>query len=61
MHYNTFPYFYMGDFDTFPDLRLTAAGEIKRRPRVISQAACKRCTPPLKPRDVKRLALVYAF
>gem|GEM_PF-5336743 len=61
MYYDTFPYFYTGYFDTFSDLSLTAAGEIKRRPRVISQAACSRCTPPLKPHDVKRPALVYAF
>lgn len=39
MYYNTFPYFYMGNFDTFSNLSLTAGGEIKRRPRVISQAA----------------------
>lgn len=29
----------MGNFDTFSNLSLTAGGEIKRRPRVISQAA----------------------
>lgn len=39
MYYDIFPYFYTGDFDTFSDLSLTAAGEIKCRPRVISQAA----------------------
>lgn len=33
----------MGDFDTFPDLSLAAAGENKRRPRVISQAALDFC------------------
>ena len=33
----------MGIFDTFSDLSLTAAGEIKRRPRVISQAALDLC------------------
>lgn len=43
MYYDSFPYFYMGDFDTFPDLSLTAVGEIKRRPRVISQAALDFC------------------
>ena len=43
MHYDTFPDFYMGDFDTFPDLSLAAAGKIKRCPRVISQAAFDFC------------------
>lgn len=43
MHYDTFPDFYMGDFDTFPDLSLAAAGKIKRCPRVISQAAFEFC------------------
>ena len=43
MHYDTFPDFYMGDFDTFPDLSLAAAGKIKRCPRVISQAALDFC------------------
>ena len=43
MYYDTFSYLYTGDFDTFPDLSLTAAGEIKRRPRVISQAALDLC------------------
>lgn len=43
MYYYTFPYFYTGYFDTFPDLSLTAAGEIKRRPRVISRAALDLC------------------
>ena len=43
MYYDIFPYFYTGDFDTFSDLSLTAAGEIKRRPRVISQAALDLC------------------
>lgn len=38
MYYDTFPYFYTGDFDTFSDLSLAGAGEIKRRPRVISHA-----------------------
>ena len=33
----------MGDFDTFSDLSLAAAGEIKRRPRVVSQAALDLC------------------
>lgn len=33
----------MGIFDTFSNLSLTAAGEIKRRPRVISQAALDLC------------------
>lgn len=33
----------MGDFDTFPDLSLAAAGENKRRPRVISHAALDLC------------------
>lgn len=33
----------MGNFDTFPNLSLTAGGEIKRRPRVISQAALDLC------------------
>jgi hypothetical protein len=33
----------MGDFDTFSDLSLAAAGEIKRRPRVISNAALDFC------------------
>ena len=61
MYYDTFPYFYTGYFDTFSDLSQAAAGETKRRPRVISQAACSHCTPPLKPHDVKRLALVYTF
>ena len=39
MHYDTFPFFYTGYFDTFSNLSLTAAGEIKRRLHVISQAA----------------------
>lgn len=43
MYYDTFPYFYTGDFDTFSDLSLAAAGEIKRRLRVISQAALDFC------------------
>ncbi len=43
MHYDIFPDFYMGDFDTFPDLSLAAAGKIKRCPRVISQAALDFC------------------
>lgn len=43
MYYDIFPYFYTGDFDTFSDLSLTAGGEIKRRPRVISQAALDLC------------------
>lgn len=43
MYYDTFPDFYMGDFDTFPDLSLAAAGKIKRCPRVISQAALDLC------------------
>lgn len=43
MHYDTFPYFYTRYFDTFPDLSLAAACEIKRRPRVISQAALDYC------------------
>lgn len=38
MYYDTFPYFYTGDFDTFSDLSLTAAGKIKQRLRVISHA-----------------------
>ena len=33
----------MVDFDTFSDLSLAAAGEIKRRPRVISNAALDFC------------------
>ena len=33
----------MGNFDTFPDLSLAAAGENKRRPRVISHAALDFC------------------
>ncbi len=33
----------MGDFDTFPDLSLAAAGKIKRCPRVISQATLDFC------------------
>lgn len=33
----------MGDFDTFSDLSLAGAGEIKRRPRVISNAALDFC------------------
>ena len=33
----------MSDFDTFSDLSLAAAGETKRRPRVISQAALDLC------------------
>lgn len=33
----------MSDFDTFSDLSLAAAGETKRRPRVISQAALDFC------------------
>ena len=43
MYYDTFPYFYTGDFDTFSDLSLAATGEIKRRPRVISHAALDFC------------------
>ena len=43
MYYDTFPYFYTGDFDTFSGLSLAAAGEIKRRPRVISNAAFDLC------------------
>lgn len=43
MHYDTFPYFYTGYFDTFSNLSLTAAGEIKRRLHVISQAALDFC------------------
>lgn len=43
MYYDTFPYFYMEDFDTFSDLSLAAAGEIKRRPRVISHVALDFC------------------
>lgn len=43
MYCDTFPYFYTGDFDTFSDLSLAAAGEIKRRPRVISHAALDFC------------------
>lgn len=43
VNYDTFPYFYTGDFDTFSDLSLAAAGEIKRRLRVISQAALDFC------------------
>ena len=48
MHYDTFPYFYTGYFDTFPDLSLAAAGEIKRRPRLISQAALDYCPCALR-------------
>lgn len=33
----------MGNFDTFSNLSLTAAGEIKRRPRIISQEALDLC------------------
>lgn len=33
----------MGNFDTFPDLSLAAAGEIKCRPRVISHATLDFC------------------
>ena len=43
MYYDTFPYFYMGDFDTFSDFSLAAAGAIKRRLHVISQAALDFC------------------
>ena len=43
MYYDTFSYFYKGYFDTFSDLSLAAAGETKRRPRVISQAALDFC------------------
>ena len=43
MYYDTFPYFYTGYFDTFSDLSLTAAGEIKRRLHIISQAALDLC------------------
>ena len=43
MYYNTFPYYYMGNVDTFSFLSLTAGGENKRRPRVISQAALDFC------------------
>lgn len=43
MYYDTFPYFYTTDFDTFSDLSLAAAGEIKHRPRVISHAALDLC------------------
>ena len=43
MYCDTFLYFCTGDFDTFSNLSLTAAGEIKRRPRVISQTALDFC------------------
>lgn len=43
MYYYTFPYFYTGYFDTFSNSSLTAAGEIKRRLHVISQAALNFC------------------
>lgn len=43
MYYDTFPYFYTGDFDTFSDLSLAAAGEFKRRPRAISHTALDLC------------------
>ena len=43
MYYDTFPYFYTGYFDTFSDLSLTAAGEIRRRLHIISQAALDLC------------------
>ena len=43
MYYYTFPYFYTGYFDTFSNSSLTAAGEIKRRLHVISQAALDLC------------------
>lgn len=43
MYYDTFPYFYMGDFDTFSDFSLAAAGEIKLRLHIISQAAFDFC------------------
>ena len=43
VYYDTFPYFYTGYFDTFSDLSLTAAGEIKRRLHIISQAALDLC------------------
>jgi hypothetical protein len=39
VYYDTFPYSYTGDFDTFSDLSLAAASKIKHRLRVISQAA----------------------
>lgn len=38
MYCDTFPYFHTGEFDTFSDLSLAAAGEIKRRLRAISHA-----------------------
>lgn len=43
MYYDTFPYFYTGYFDTFSDLSLAAAGKIKRRLHVISQATLDFC------------------
>lgn len=43
MYYYTFPYFYTGYFDTFSDLSLAAAGEIKRLLHIISQAALDLC------------------
>ena len=43
MYYDTFPYFYTGYFDIFSNLSLTAAGEIKRRLHIISQAALDLC------------------
>jgi hypothetical protein len=43
VYYYTFPYFYTGYFDTFSNSSLTAAGEIKRRLHVISQAALDLC------------------
>ena len=43
MYYYTFPYFYTGYFDTFSNLSLKAAGEIKRRLRVISHSALDFC------------------
>lgn len=43
MYFDIFPYLYAGYFDTFSDLSLAAAGEIKRRLHVISQAALDFC------------------
>ena len=43
MYYDTFPYFYTRDFDTFSDLSLATAGEIKRRLHIISQVALDFC------------------
>lgn len=43
MYYDTFPYFYTADFDTFPDESRIITWEIKRHPRVISRMALDFC------------------